>query len=562
MSYNSINKDFDPFDIDFHYIDNDEDNIMRLKENLIANNIKEPNFYYYKLLKITKPENETSSNYSEKKKNALKTEKLSGIIESEQIDETKINLFFVLYNGCDYNDEYKGIIFDRNIKAKRLIIQDYSIKNEKIELGKKQYRYKKILSEKDNNICFNDGQDTISVKKQKEKKGAKRETIMFLNDNILLSERDFMAKNPTVKNIKDDLTLLNSKSGNKSQSVKNTNIKTNDNSSKESINNIEYNTISMPSHEHLTNTSESKEFDDSEKEVRGERFYSENKRYIFTDIYLKEIDGVFTKNNQINLEKSKIDIMTGLDNLLLNYNDQNDIQSHIIYKNFDEPYINMNTPFIIEVKKSLDSLISLLNQIKNISKVVGNLYGQQLPALIIGIVCRFTPNQVNVQKNLLESNKGNETLLQHIMNIINGNKVHVVIGVIKDEKILDYPLGESDYNIEGENLETRIDIYYMNTRFKNLDKDVMQSIYTKYSKIYKSITFLSNPIQNFDNLLKKYKELELKIIKMEKEKKEYEDLKLKMQNEIKDKDAKIEELENQLESGKNHKVIDKKNGDN
>ena len=561
MSCNSINKDFDPFDIDFHYIDNDEDNIMRLKENLIANNIKEPNFYYYKLLKMIKPENEISSNYSEKKKNALKTEKLSGIIESEQIDETKINLFFVLYNGCDYNDEYKEIIIDRNIKAKRLIIQDYSIKNEKIELGKKQYRYKKIFNEKENNIFFNDGQNEIIVEKQKEKKG-KRETIMFLNEEELLSEKKFMAKNPTVKNIKDDLTLLNSKSGNKSQSVKNTNIKTNDNSSKESVNNIEYNTISMPSHEHLTNTSESKEFDDSEKEVRGERFYSENKRYIFTDIYLKEIDGVFTKNNQINLEKSKIDIMTGLGDLILKYDDKNDIQSHIIYKNFDEPYINVNTPFIIEVKKSLDSLISLLNQIKNISKVVGNLYGQQLPTLIIGIVCRFTPNQVNVQKNLLESNKGNETLLQHIMNIINGNKVHVVIGVIKDEKILDYPLGEYDYNIEGENLETRIDIYYMNTRFKNLDKDAMQSIYTKYSKIYKSITFLSNPIQNFDNLLKKNKEMELKIIKMEKEKKEYEDLKLKMQNEIKDKDAKIEELENQLESGKNHKVIDKKNGDN
>ena len=580
MSCNSINKDFDPFDIDFHYIDNDEDNIMRLKENLIANNIKEPNFYYYKLLKMIKPENEISSNYSEKKKNALKTEKMSKIIESEQIDETKINLFFVLYNGCDYNDEYKEIIIDRNIKAKRLIIQDYSIKNEKIELGKKQYRYKKIFNEKENNICFNDGQNEIIVEKQKEKKG-KRETIMFLNEEELLSEKKFMAKNPTVKNIKDDLTLLNSKSGNKSQSVKNTNIKTNDNSSKESVNNIEYNTISMPSHENLTNTSESKEFDDSEKEVRGERFYSENKRYIFTDIYSKEIDGVFTENNQINLEKSKIDIMTGLGDLILKYDDKNDIQSHIIYKNFDEPYINVNTPFIIEVKKSLDSLISLLNQIKNISKVVGNLYGQQLPALIIGIVCRFTPNQVNVQKNLLESNKGNETLLQHIMNIINGNKVHVVIGVIKDEKILDYPLGESDYNIEGENLETRIDIYYMNTRFKNLDKDVMQSIYTKYSKIYKSITFLSNPIQNFDNLLKKYKELELKIIKMEKEKKEYEDkiekekkeyeemkrkeyedMKLKMENERKDKDAKTEESENQPEHGKNYKVIEEKNGDN
>ena len=166
---------------------------------------------------------------------------------------------------------------------------------------------------------------------------------MFLNEEELLSEKKFMAKNPTVKNIKDDLTLLNSKSGNKSQSVKNTNIKTNDNSSKESVNNIEYNTISMPSHENLTNTSESKEFGDSEKEVRGERFYSENKRYIFTDIYSKEIDGVFTKNNQINLEKSKIDIMTGLGDLILKYDDKKGIIEQILNDMCDEGSINDET---------------------------------------------------------------------------------------------------------------------------------------------------------------------------------------------------------------------------
>ena len=50
MSYVSINKDFAPLDIDFHDID-DEDNIMTLKANLIINNIKRPNFYYYKILK-------------------------------------------------------------------------------------------------------------------------------------------------------------------------------------------------------------------------------------------------------------------------------------------------------------------------------------------------------------------------------------------------------------------------------------------------------------------------------------------------------------------------------
>ena len=51
MPYVSINKDFTPLDIDFRDIDNDEDNIMRLKANLIINNIKRPNFDYYKILK-------------------------------------------------------------------------------------------------------------------------------------------------------------------------------------------------------------------------------------------------------------------------------------------------------------------------------------------------------------------------------------------------------------------------------------------------------------------------------------------------------------------------------
>jgi len=51
MSYVSINKDFAPLDIDFHDTDDDKDNIMRLKANLIINNIKRPNFDYYKILK-------------------------------------------------------------------------------------------------------------------------------------------------------------------------------------------------------------------------------------------------------------------------------------------------------------------------------------------------------------------------------------------------------------------------------------------------------------------------------------------------------------------------------
>ena len=103
----------------------------------------------------------------------LEAETISRIDDKEQINEVKVNLFFILYNGCDYNDEYKEVIIDRYIKTKRLIIQDYSIKDDKIELGKKQYRYKTILSEKDN-IGFNDGLDEIIVDKKRTKKILKR----------------------------------------------------------------------------------------------------------------------------------------------------------------------------------------------------------------------------------------------------------------------------------------------------------------------------------------------------------------------------------------------------
>ena len=172
MSYVSINKDFAPLDIDFHDIDDDEDNIMRLKANLIINNIKRPNFDYYKILKWKNLKMKYWAILA-KKKVLLEAETINGIDDKEQIDEIKVNLFFILYSGCNYNDEYKEIIIGRYIKTKRLIIQDYSIKNDKIKLGKKQYRYKTILSKKDN-ICFNDGLDEIIVDKKKDKKNTKK----------------------------------------------------------------------------------------------------------------------------------------------------------------------------------------------------------------------------------------------------------------------------------------------------------------------------------------------------------------------------------------------------
>ena len=133
-----------------------------------------------------------------------------------------------------------------------------------------------------------------------------------------------------------------------------------DNSSKTtSINNRDNNTISMDKHESLSFTSKSNELEDSEKEIKGFRFYSKDKRYIFMDLYSKEIDGVY-----------------------------------ILYTKFLMTFI--------EFKKSMNTLLDLLNQIKDISKVVGNLGDDELPTLIIGIICRYSVNQITKQNFLLE----------------------------------------------------------------------------------------------------------------------------------------------------------------
>ena len=58
--------------------------------------------------------------------NDLETEQK--IKEEEQIDEIKFKLFLILYNECDYDDEFKELIQKKQnkdyVKAKRLIIQN------------------------------------------------------------------------------------------------------------------------------------------------------------------------------------------------------------------------------------------------------------------------------------------------------------------------------------------------------------------------------------------------------------------------------------------------------
>ena len=94
------------------------------------------------------------------------------------------------------------------------------------------------------------------------------------------------------------------------------------------------------------------------KEFLGNTIYVKKEnyfmRYIYLDLYDKEIDGIYTKHNEINLNTKEIidfnDLVKELNKPIIN-NDNNDLLAHIIFKNFAEEEIETNTPFILEIKK-------------------------------------------------------------------------------------------------------------------------------------------------------------------------------------------------------------------
>ena len=94
------------------------------------------------------------------------------------------------------------------------------------------------------------------------------------------------------------------------------------------------------------------------KEFLGNTIYVKKEnyfmRYIYLDLYDKEIDGIYTKHNEINLNTKEIidfnDLVKELNKPIIN-NDNNDLLAHIIFKNFAEEEIETNTHFILEIKK-------------------------------------------------------------------------------------------------------------------------------------------------------------------------------------------------------------------
>ena len=527
-SNNFSNDDYDIVDIDYNLA----------KIDLDKNLFKGP---YYEFLNYSMEDAISDDN---KQESITKIEEEMN--QKEQIDEIKINMFFILHLGCDYNNEYIKLINEDNyILAKRLVIQNYSINNDSITFGKKRYIFiqPKSITGKYN---FRDGNKEIII----EKKTGKQIT-MSISNKLLETGENFIKFHKQKKDIKNIELLKKPKNGaiSSTESIDNeikkenlSDIKLMPLAKSEGVKSNKFETIISSS------SSRNKDKDDSEKELNGTTFFDKNNRYIFLDNYKKEIDGIYAQHNKICLKKGEKKLEEGLKDLFDNiYDKDNDLQCHIIFKNFKEDSIDKNEPFILEVKKSMGELIDLIRQIKDLTKIVHNLQGENLPKYIIGIICSYSEKQIKYYQ--IDSNIKVKEPLTHAMDIINDNKVNILIGVIKDEKIYGYDLGKPDYEQNG----LRVDIHYMNKFFGKLGENQIEQIYKKYNGKYLSLRFTKDQKLNYSKLDEKYQTTLKDNKKLQDKLKESEDEKNLLLDFIKmklGKELTLEEISQMMNQGK------------
>ena len=305
----------------------------------------------------------------------------------------------------------------------------------------------------------------------------------------------------------------------------------------------------------IISSNETENSNDSMKEVLGDTIYikkDENTytRYIYTNQYAKEVDGIYTKHKEINLNINKEialnDLQKGID-----YKNDNDLKIHIIYKNFVGEKIKEDIPFILEIKKNF-RLVEILEQIALDSKILDNIKIKtdniNLPRFIIGVLCNYS--KIGIKKemeqlNQIYINNPNETKLQHIINVIKDCKINVIVGFIQNQKINDYRLDIEDYNIKDSdnNSAMRVDIKYMYRKICNEELDVQKfnDIIAKNKNKYKSLTFEKKI--GYIQHQKKIMEINEQY---EKEKEKLQEENKKLQKMLEDEKKKREELEEKI----------------
>ena len=400
--------------------------------------------------------------------------------KNEQINEVKVNMFLILTKDFRLDlENYSEFLEDQYLKAKRLIYQEIHYDGGKLNFGEKNYKFLPIKSlDKSSDIIFRFDNNEIIYKGEKEK-----HEELFYNKECLLAEEQFLKENKNFYVDKKTKELL----------IKNcsSNIIKNEQATSDSNKSSSKDGLSQYSLDTKT--------DKSENEIKGKRFYkvlNENRfiRFVYNK-YIKEIDGIYNSHKVIKLNCPKmLDLEEKLKNLEKEYNINNDLNCCIIFKNFESTIIEEDEPLILEVKSSF-KLIEILNQIRQSAKFFNNLIftKNKLPKTAIGILCSDKVYRYEDQlKELFGKYKGNANIsyFQHMINTINNNGFQVILGVIKDSKIQDYPLDTIDYAIPGENLVKRVDIHYMNEKIKAKKTDEeLTEIENAFKYKYKSLTY-------------------------------------------------------------------------
>ena len=460
---------------------NNEKQIEYLKQNLLKKIYIDSNSDYNKSME-SKSQSDDKSNKSVDK---------SYFEKNEQINEVKINIYYYIF-----------LTENNVVRTKRLVIQNFFIKNKSIVYKDKEYAFIPIMN-KGKDFIFNYNNQEITVIKEKNSKGNKME----IGKEKLLNINEFIDSfnNPEIKNLIQQ-----------SESVETNEKKKSDINDKKS-NEEETKTQNTKS----SNLSFMTTTDNSEKETEGvERFYKINKendftRFFFTS-YQKEIDGIYNHHKNINLNiKNKIDLKEGIEKFKTEYNDENDLKCGIIYKNFEGDVIDETEPVILEVKKGF-RIIDLLNQIKQNSKIFSKFSCDEeidMPKFAIGIICSDYKDEYKEQIDTLYGAykfDKNISYLDHISDVINKHQFKVVIGVYKESKIFNYPLDIEDWKIEGKLLSKRVDLSYMNKATGiNKNEAELNNIENQLKNKFKSLTFIETvPIGDYKKSHQKLAEIE------------------------------------------------------
>ena len=405
----------------------------------------------------------------------------------EQISEVKYNIFMKIFNECKFDEtKYSSVIRakDRSFNLRRLVVQDFNIiennGKKKISPGEKNYSFIPIDEDSARNCLFYLGKNVINVAYSDEN----IKSLIINNVKI----KDF-CKNYFEQKYNIEVTRKIKSQGGKSKKsqIENNKIDNNNNRKAVSLENNIKNDIQNFNQKYNINKNKLISSNDSYKEeYSGNSLYvkcdNENnndsqklKRYYFLAKYEKKVDGIFTSHKDINLNiKNKVNFPDFQKDFI--YNCKNDLEGHIIFKNFESDKILANEPIILEIKSDF-SLFDLMSQIKQTSKIINNTSKEKisisLPRYVIGILCNYDANSATremAKLNIPYFNDKEKNELEHAINIIDKNKINVVICVIKGE-INGYSLEKEDYENESVEIKYRVDLSYMYKKIKGIDID-------------------------------------------------------------------------------------------